>query len=299
MGRPNLVLEWLFNISQSNLAMNKYSPGEHHVLLKEMQNQLSKGNVDVAYGALTRAQGNLEQLSIPDRDFVAKWFLNFCEIFLSNEDYPSALAAAKIGEQCSTLHADLSNEMVDVIENKIRTKQEIAKLRSRGKIAKKDQDVDEYARLASEELKLVALERNNRNPLWVKRWSYLDYPEDIHLETLAVCNAACTFCPYPTIDRQGERMDDELIEKIIDDLQEIPPDVRFNIKPYKVSDPFIEKRLIAIIIRINEKLPNATLLLISNVTRMAAKSTNCLRKSKNVDSLRISLNAHLTDKNKE
>ena len=48
----------------------------------------------------------------------------------------------------------------------------------------------------------------------IRRSPYLDYPQEVHIETLALCNAKCSFCPYPTMDRQGDRMPDELIDKI-------------------------------------------------------------------------------------
>jgi len=42
------------------------------------------------------------------------------------------------------------------------------------------------------------------------------------VETIALCNAACSFCPYATLERKGTRMSDALVEKIIDDLTGIP-----------------------------------------------------------------------------
>src|SRR5262249_47912810 len=72
----------------------------------------------------------------------------------------------------------------------------------------------------------------------LRRSPYLDYPQEVHIETLAMCNASCTFCPYPTMERQGDRMSDALIDKIIDDLTKIPQNIRFNIAPFKVNEPF-------------------------------------------------------------
>jgi hypothetical protein len=40
---------------------------------------------------------------------------------------------------------------------------------------------------------------------------YLDYPALVHLETRAVCNAACNFCPYEKLERKGTVMPDALI----------------------------------------------------------------------------------------
>ena len=69
------------------------------------------------------------------------------------------------------------------------------------------------------------------------------YPKMIHIETQAICNAKCTFCDYPSLIRKGDRMSDEMIEKIINDLSVIPENHMFVIEPYKISEPFLEKRL--------------------------------------------------------
>src|SRR6266568_9089325 len=42
----------------------------------------------------------------------------------------------------------------------------------------------------------------------IRRSPYLDYPQEVHIETFAYCNAKCTFCPYPTMERQGDKMPD-------------------------------------------------------------------------------------------
>jgi MoaA/NifB/PqqE/SkfB family radical SAM enzyme len=35
----------------------------------------------------------------------------------------------------------------------------------------------------------------------MRKSPYLDFPVHVHLETNALCNAACNFCPYPTLER--------------------------------------------------------------------------------------------------
>jgi len=77
----------------------------------------------------------------------------------------------------------------------------------------------------------------------LRRSPYMTFPMVIHIETLASCNAACVFCPYPTMDRIGERMSDDLFEKILDDLSAIPADLPVTVCPFKLSDPLLEKRL--------------------------------------------------------
>jgi hypothetical protein len=63
-----------------------------------------------------------------------------------------------------------------------------------------------FARQKAERLKAVGL---------------VDFPAIVHLETPAHCNAACNFCPYPTLERKGARRPDALIAKGINDLADL------------------------------------------------------------------------------
>lgn len=121
---------------------------------------------------------------------------------------------------------------------------------------------------------------------------YMDFPALVHIETLAVCNAACTFCPYPGLERKGTRMPDVLVEKIIDDLTAIPRSLRFQLSPYKISDPFLEPRLFDILARVNEKLPNAGISLITNGSALTDRNIEQLRRIRNISYLTVSLNFH-------
>ncbi|MCR9257284.1 MAG: SPASM domain-containing protein [Alphaproteobacteria bacterium] len=127
------------------------------------------------------------------------------------------------------------------------------------------------------------------------RKKYLEYPHFVHLETITACNADCTFCPYSQLDRIGVRMPDSLIEKIVDDLSQIPSDIPIQIAPYKVSDPFLEKRLIWIIRLIQEKVPNASVSLITNGSAMTEKKLHELAALRNVRKITVSLNDHRPD----
>ena len=86
-----------------------------------------------------------------------------------------------------------------------------------------------------------------RNIESLKTSPYMDYPLFVSVETSTLCNAKCTFCPYPTLERIGNKMPDEVIDKIISDLKSIPINVEFRFAPFKVSDPFTELRLFPII----------------------------------------------------
>ena len=98
----------------------------------------------------------------------------------------------------------------------------------------------------------------------IKRSTYIDYPTHVAFETFAQCNAACTFCVYPDMERKGKMMPMELIEKIISDLEEIPKHQRFQLSPFAVNEPFLDKRLFTIMDMIAARLPNAGITLTSN-----------------------------------
>jgi hypothetical protein len=119
---------------------------------------------------------------------------------------------------------------------------------------------------------------------------YLRYPALVHIETQALCNAACTFCPYPNLERKGARMSDELIDKILRDLADIPRELPFQLAPYKVSEPFVEKRLFSIMRNVNERLPNARISLISNGAALTESKIAELRTIRNIAYLNVSLN---------
>lgn len=126
----------------------------------------------------------------------------------------------------------------------------------------------------------------------IRRTRYMDYPMMVHIETFAKCNAACSFCPYPTIERQGERMPDSLFEKIVRDLCDIPREVRFLISPLKVNEPFLDSAIFDRMAHINEKLPNAKLTLTTNASPLTRSNIDRLAGVRNLRDVWISLNDH-------
>lgn len=126
----------------------------------------------------------------------------------------------------------------------------------------------------------------------LRRSHYMDYPVEVSIETQAVCNAACTFCPYSNMARQGDKMPNELIGKIIDDLKLIPNNISFTISPFKVSDPFLDKRIFSICEKINTELPHARLRLFTNGSPLTPEIIDKISKIKNVIHLWVSLNEY-------
>lgn len=124
----------------------------------------------------------------------------------------------------------------------------------------------------------------------MRRSRYMDYPLEVTIETLTSCNATCSFCPYPKLDRLGTRMSDELIDKIIGDLEAIPRDLPFGLSPFKVNDPLLDKRIFDICARINQRLPNARPRLFTNASPMTDAIIERIARIEHLQHLWISLN---------
>ncbi len=121
---------------------------------------------------------------------------------------------------------------------------------------------------------------------------YVDFPMRIGIETLAVCNAGCDFCPYPTMERKNERMSDELLEKIMTDLEEIPSDLPFAINPSRINEPFLDKRLLPFLGEINTRFKNASLILFTNGSPLNASMLDRLMEIQRFQLFNVSFNDH-------
>lgn len=134
---------------------------------------------------------------------------------------------------------------------------------------------------------------NYRSKLNLLRKSvYMDFPQETSFETLAMCNAACWFCPYPGLERKGTKMPDELIAKIISDLRDIPGAIPIYVSPFKVNEPLLDVRIFDIFGELNSKLPNANLRMFTNGSPLNEKNIAKIAKIERLEHLWISLNHH-------
>jgi len=125
------------------------------------------------------------------------------------------------------------------------------------------------------------------------RQRYNEQPHEVAIETLAMCNARCTFCPYPTLERIGTKMPDELIERLIDEMATFQQPFFFS--PFKVNEPLLDKRLIPICERFNEKAPGGLLRLFTNGAALTDDNISDVASLDNVIHLWVSLNSHKPD----
>src|ERR1051326_3872229 len=97
----------------------------------------------------------------------------------------------------------------------------------------------------------------------LRQGPWVEYPSSVNLETISACPAQCTFCTYPRLERRGSRMSDALLDKILTDLEGIPPTVPFAFFPYLINEPFADRRLDDVLERAERRLPNAVIDLVT------------------------------------
>lgn len=122
------------------------------------------------------------------------------------------------------------------------------------------------------------------------RQTYMDYPSYVTIETLALCNAACEFCPYPSLERKGDEMSTEIFEKAISDLEDIPHE--FSIALCRVNEPFLDKRIFDFHKLINRRLSRAKISFFSNVSVLNNSRLEQLSEINNIEFFVISFNDH-------
>ncbi|MEM9083357.1 MAG: radical SAM protein [Planctomycetota bacterium] len=140
--------------------------------------------------------------------------------------------------------------------------------------------------------------RDDGYKLWILDLAdgpYMDYPMAVHFETLARCNAACDFCPYPTLERKGVRMTDELIDKVIRELNDIPEEIPFQLCPHRVNEPFLDKRIFDYIPRINDELPNADITIATNGSVLNDANLDRIARFRKITYFNVSFNDHRKD----
>ena len=115
----------------------------------------------------------------------------------------------------------------------------------------------------------------------------MDYPNEVSLETLTKCNASCKFCPYPTLSRIGNKMSDELIDRLIKEMASWQRPFWFA--PFKLSEALLDKRLYPILKRMNKEVPLALIRIFTNGAPLTWDNAEKLHDINNLV-LNISLN---------
>lgn len=127
----------------------------------------------------------------------------------------------------------------------------------------------------------------------MNRADYLDQPFEVSIETLALCNARCTFCPYPTLTRKGTVMQMALINRVIDEMAQFKRPFFFS--PFKVNEPLLDVRVIEICETLQGYTDLSRLRLFTNGSPLTQEKMEAIAKLERVEHLWISLNSHVPE----
>ncbi len=122
---------------------------------------------------------------------------------------------------------------------------------------------------------------------------FMDYPMEVSVETMALCNARCTFCPYPTIERKGERMSDALLARLVDEMVSWNREMYFS--PFKLNEPLLDKRTLPLCEEINQRSDKIVLRLFTNGSALTPENIAAIAKLERVAQLWVSLNSHIPE----
>lgn len=123
--------------------------------------------------------------------------------------------------------------------------------------------------------------------------SFMEYPIEVSLETFALCNARCTFCPYPTIERKGEKMPDALLNKLVDEMISWRKPMYFS--PFKLNEPLLDKRLLPLLERVERESDCIGIRLFTNGSTLTPDNIEAIAKLQRVVTLWVSLNSHVPE----
>lgn len=124
---------------------------------------------------------------------------------------------------------------------------------------------------------------------------YAHYPMLVRVETAALCNAKCVFCPYHTLPRKGLHLSEKFYEKLLRDLQEIPVGRSFQLHFNHINEPLLDKRLFSFMRQAQDMLPNARLGLITNGSLLDADKAEQILELNQLELINISLNHYDPD----
>lgn len=124
------------------------------------------------------------------------------------------------------------------------------------------------------------------------RLHYMDYPVQVHIETITVCNCRCKFCVYPNVRRIGTKMSPLMFEKIIHDLKQIPQSHKYSVVPYKINDPLMDDSIFIKLKLINTEIPNANIIFSTNGLLLNDDVISKLNEINNFAFIWVSLNGY-------
>ena len=103
------------------------------------------------------------------------------------------------------------------------------------------------------------------------------FPEKVMVQTVSRCNAACRFCPYPTVSKDLDQgvMEEALFRRIMDECSEHQDEVQ-SIMLYLMNEPLLDPNIAARINYAKKRNPQATVHILTNGSLLTDKRADAL-----------------------
>ncbi|GAB5468874.1 MAG: hypothetical protein Kilf2KO_19040 [Rhodospirillales bacterium] len=136
-----------------------------------------------------------------------------------------------------------------------------------------------------------AIEQIDRSYEIANNGKWVDTPRVVSIETYAKCNARCDFCPYTELERIGEKLPEETIYKILDEVATFRPMPR-QLNLSRVNEPFLDPRIFDFLAYAAKRMRRTKLVLFSNGQPVIDRAIDRLNTIATFDKLSISFNEH-------
>jgi radical SAM superfamily enzyme YgiQ (UPF0313 family) len=105
----------------------------------------------------------------------------------------------------------------------------------------------------------------------------IPFPEKVMVQTTSRCNAACGFCPYPSVSGTLSHgtMEEELYRRVIDECAERPEQVQ-RILPYLMNEPLLDGRIVERVNYAKRRCPRASVHLLTNGSLLTERRGDAL-----------------------
>lgn len=105
------------------------------------------------------------------------------------------------------------------------------------------------------------------------------YPGIIQIETHRACQARCEFCTrsLPSFDFSLPKMPDVMIDSLLSEIESWKPSWAGAFCPFLNNEPFLDPRLGDICRRVNERLPNASIVIFTLGASFTPKMIESMR----------------------
>lgn len=123
------------------------------------------------------------------------------------------------------------------------------------------------------------------------RREYMDYPAVVGFETIAACNACCSFCDYPSSGRKGVRADESLFDRLVEEIGLIPAGRRVGINLSGTNEPLADTRLFQRYAALEHSHIGVESLLYTNGSLLTPKRVDELSAVRRWRRISVSLNA--------